>query len=285
VSDDGRRGLTLISFVGSVFSPYYAWSGRGDPLDHCAVNVALHGTGGRRWAMTERRRSALARDETTLTIGPSRLAWADGALTVRFDEITAPAPSRLRGSVRLRPLAVNRQAWALDAAGRHLWRAIAPRAAVDVTLDSPPGAWRGQGYFDTNSGEEPLEDGFDGWDWSRADLAAETRLFYDVVRRGGEAASLALAFGRDGRPRTIAAPPPTRLPATGWRIARTARGETAPPRLVETILDTPFYARSALTAGYGGETARVMHETLALDRLRSPIVRAMLPFRMPRVLW
>ena len=31
VSDDGLHGLTLIAFVGSVFSPYYAWSGRADP--------------------------------------------------------------------------------------------------------------------------------------------------------------------------------------------------------------------------------------------------------------
>jgi carotenoid 1,2-hydratase len=156
---------------------------------------------------------------------------------------------------------------------------------VEVTLESPPGGWRGQGYFDTNSGEEPLEDAFAGWDWSRADLTDETRLFYDVVRRGGEAAHLALAFGLDGRARRIAAPPRSPLPATAWRIARTARGDSAPPRLVETTLDAPFYARSVLTAGYGGETARVMHETLALDRLRSPIVRAMLPFRMPRVFW
>ena len=27
LSDDGRHGLTIIAFVGSVFSPYYAWSG------------------------------------------------------------------------------------------------------------------------------------------------------------------------------------------------------------------------------------------------------------------
>jgi carotenoid 1,2-hydratase len=26
-----------------VFSPYYKKSGRGDPLDHCALNVALYG--------------------------------------------------------------------------------------------------------------------------------------------------------------------------------------------------------------------------------------------------
>ena len=48
LSDDGRHGLTLIAFIGSVFSPYYAWRAarRGDPLDHCALNVALYGAAG-----------------------------------------------------------------------------------------------------------------------------------------------------------------------------------------------------------------------------------------------
>ena len=34
LSDDGRHGLTVIAFIGSVFSPYYAWArrrGRADP--------------------------------------------------------------------------------------------------------------------------------------------------------------------------------------------------------------------------------------------------------------
>ena len=26
LSDDGRHGLTVIAFIGSVFSPYYAWA-------------------------------------------------------------------------------------------------------------------------------------------------------------------------------------------------------------------------------------------------------------------
>ena len=43
LSDDGQHGLAIIIFLGSVFSPYYAWSGRRDPLNHCAVNVALYG--------------------------------------------------------------------------------------------------------------------------------------------------------------------------------------------------------------------------------------------------
>jgi hypothetical protein len=63
VSDDGKYGLTLIAFIGSVFSPYYAWSGWKNPFNHCAINVALYrldGAGGR-WAMTERRADQLDR--------------------------------------------------------------------------------------------------------------------------------------------------------------------------------------------------------------------------------
>ncbi|PIY72746.1 MAG: carotenoid 1,2-hydratase, partial [Rhodobacterales bacterium CG_4_10_14_0_8_um_filter_70_9] len=31
LSDDGRHGITLIAFIGSVFSPYYYWAGRARP--------------------------------------------------------------------------------------------------------------------------------------------------------------------------------------------------------------------------------------------------------------
>jgi hypothetical protein len=49
LSDDGQYGLTVIAFIGSVFSPYYAWArrrghGLADPLNHCALNVALYAT-------------------------------------------------------------------------------------------------------------------------------------------------------------------------------------------------------------------------------------------------
>ena len=266
-----------------MFSPYYAWTGWADPYDHCAVNVALYGVAGRRWAMTERRRTALARTADTLAIGPSNLSWEDGTLVIRFDEIAAPIPSRVRGTVRLRPTAVIGAAFDLDGGGRHLWRPIAPRAEVEVTLERPACTWRGQGYFDTNGGDEPLERGFRAWDWSRAHRLEDTLIFYDVARRSGEDASLALRIDRRGALEAIAAPPPFPLPATFWRVARAARGEGEDaPRLRETLEDAPFYTRSALEGRYGGQRADIVHESLSLDRLRSPLVRAMLPFRMPR---
>ena len=76
LSDDGRHGLTLIAFVGSVFSPYYAWARRRGPVDpsnHCAINVALYGVAGKRWAMTERDRPALQRSTERLAVGRSIL--------------------------------------------------------------------------------------------------------------------------------------------------------------------------------------------------------------------
>ena len=71
ISDDGNHGLTLIAFVGSVFSPYYAWARRragpagADPLNHCAVNVALYGRSGSRWATYPRARLSRRRAHQT----------------------------------------------------------------------------------------------------------------------------------------------------------------------------------------------------------------------------
>ena len=59
-SDDGRRALSVIGFIGSVFSPWYRWSGRRDPENHVCLNVATYGPGGR-FTMTDRGRAALMR--------------------------------------------------------------------------------------------------------------------------------------------------------------------------------------------------------------------------------
>ena len=102
LSDDGQHGLTIIAFIGSVFSPYYAWArarGTGDPLNHCAVNVALYGRDRKRWAMTERGRGHVGRASSSLAIGPSLLTWDGDALTIRHrrgDGAGAVANSRRR---------------------------------------------------------------------------------------------------------------------------------------------------------------------------------------------
>jgi carotenoid 1,2-hydratase len=52
--------------------------------------------------------------------------------------------------------------------------------------------------------------------------------------------------------------------------------------LHEQLEDTPFYQRALLKFSYAGEKLLAFHETLSVPRLLSPVVQAMLPFRMPR---
>ncbi|MFN0218717.1 MAG: carotenoid 1,2-hydratase [Hyphomicrobium sp.] len=287
LSDDGRHGLTIIAMIGSVFSPYYARArrrGAGDPENHCGLNVALYGRAGKRWALTERGRGALARSERELTIGPSRVQWDGTDLRIDIDEVTVPIPSRLRGTVRLSPTATTRETFMLAEHGRHRWRPIAPFSRVAVEMERPELRWSGHGYFDWNSGEGPLEEGFSRWHWSRASSADGTTIFYDGDRRREGAFSLALNIAPDGTTRRIEAPPTATLPTTPiWRIARVTRSEPAPQaKVIETCEDTPFYARSIAEISVGGRPIRAMHESLSLDRFDTRWVQCLLPFRMPR---
>ena len=265
-----------------MFSPYYAWRGWADPLEHCAVNVAIYGPRGARWAMTERGRASVTRDADVLSVGPSALRWERDGLTIDIDEIANPLPRRIRGRIRLEPSGVNASGFALTPDGAHMWRPISPRARVSVDLRDPSLRWSGDGYFDTNAGSEPLEKGFSGWSWSRAALGQGAAIFYDAERRNGAAISMALRFRPDASYEKLAAPPVTPLPKTKWRIARATRSDDGVAALRTSFEDTPFYARAGVDAKIFGERAIQMHEVLSLDRFANPVVRLMLPFRMPR---
>jgi carotenoid 1,2-hydratase len=267
--------------VGSVFSPYYAWRGYREPLDHCAINVALYGEAGARWAMTERGRRHVRRSATSLSIGPSALAWRDGALEITLDEIGAPLPKRVRGTIRVTPQGMPRLSFPIDEAGRHVWQPIAPRARIAVALDVPALRWEGDAYLDGNVGTEPLATCFTGWTWARAHVGDDTVTFYDAERRDGSSSSLALRFGADGATTAIVPPAPATLPKTLWRLPRSARVDGA-VGVRRTLEDTPFYARTWLRGELLGVPADIIHETLSLDRLQSRLVQAMLPFRMVR---
>ncbi len=283
MSDDGAYGLTIIAFVGSVFSPYYAWAGRADPLDHCAVNVALYGRKGNRWAMTERRRHVVERSSDRLAIGPSSLRWEQGALSISLNEIGAPIPLPLRGVVRVEPMIVNREVYLLESAGCHYWRPIAPAARVEVAFEKPALRWRGHAYFDCNAGDEPLERAFSSWTWSRASIENGAAILYDAERRREPALSLAMRFDHGGACEAFSPPPTVALPKSGWRVSRSTRSEEGNAKLIRSFEDTPFYARSLVETTLLGQRREVMHESLSLDRFANPIVRAMLPFRMPRL--
>jgi carotenoid 1,2-hydratase len=286
LSDDGQHGFTIIGLIGSVFSPYYAFSRRkqpADPFNHVAMNVALYGAAGKRWAMTERGRGDIATTAESLAIGPSAMRWDGRCLTVNIDEVTVPFPRRLRGKIQLYPAALQTSAFALDTDGDHIWQPIAPIAKVEVAMTSPSLTWKGHGYFDHNAGACPLEYTFQKWHWSRANTGAGATVFYDVTPRQGGPRGLAVEISRTGIARDISAPPIAKLPSTLWRIGRATRSsDDVKPRVVATLEDTPFYARSVVSNGVGGIRAVSMHESLDLDRFRMPIVQAMLPFRMPR---
>jgi carotenoid 1,2-hydratase len=272
--------------VGSVFSPYYARArrrGGGDPADHVALNVALYGEGGRRWAMTERGAAAAARGAHAYAIGPSRLEWRGDALEFAIDEVAVPLPRRIRGTVRVLPRALVSHVARLDAEGRHRWRPIAPSARVEVALDAPGLSWAGEGYLDSNEGDAPLETHLRRWHWSRAALPGGSAVLYDVEARDGARTALALRFDRQGEvapfePPLAATLPPTRI----WRIARASRADDGAPVVERTLEDTPFYARSVVAQSLLGTRVRAVHESLDLDRFAHPLVQAMLPFRMPR---
>lgn len=282
LSDDGTEGLTLIGFLGSVFSPYYAWSGRKDPLDHCALNVALYRPGrGGRWAMTERSRGALERTPDALRIGPSSLAWDGDALRVEVNEICSPLPRKLKGQVRLAPEFACNHPVKLDNRGAHHWSPLAPRCRVEVNFDDPDVRWTGVGYLDSNWGSSALESAFVDWTWSRAPLGRGAAILYDARRREGGPLSVALRFDPSGRAEPIEQPTLHPLPSTGWRVARSTRSEDA-PSIARTLEDTPFYARSVVRQRLAGEWVQSVHESLSLNRFRSRWVKMLLPFRMPR---
>ena len=287
LSDDGRHGLTVIAFVGSVFSPYYGWATRrgiADAEDHCAFNVALYGVAGKRWTMTERGRSSVVRSAREFVVGPSSMAWRDDHLELDLDEVCVPVPHRVRGRVRVFPAGLSTFVAPLDDAGRHRWGPIAACARVEVDLERPGARWSGHGYLDSNEGDEPISRPFAEWDWSRASLRdGSTAVLYDVRQKQGGDRVLALRFAPTGEAEPFDPPARQALPRTRWRIGRTIRSDPGTQASVSaTLEDTPFYVRSVLESGLLGERVISMHETLNVPRLASTAVQLMLPFRMPR---
>lgn len=284
LSEDGETGLTIIALLGSVFSPYYAWSGWTRPLDHVALNVVLYNRKSSLWSMTERGEGALARGRDELGFGRSRVCWAEDALQIDVDEVTAPFPRRLQGVVRLRPDGINPRRVALDGVGEHAWWPIAPRARVEVEFAQPSIEWKGTGYLDSNWGNSPLEEPFRAWNWSRAPYRDGAAIFYDVQLRSGGALGVALGFDAENHAADIEAPPMVDLPVGSiWRVPRATRADAgAEARVRRTLEDTPFYTRSVVDTRVHGTDVEGVHESLSLDRFKQSWVRTLLPFRMPR---
>jgi carotenoid 1,2-hydratase len=286
LSDDGRHGMTLIVFIGSVFSPFYAAArrrGPAEPLEHCAVNVALYGSR-RRWALTERRLADAGTSPGHLAIGPTSLHWDGSSLVARISEEGSPLRTPIRGVLRIHPEVLTAHEIGLDAASAHHWWPVAPASRIEVELEEPALRWSGRGYFDSNRGASPLEDAFASWTWSRALTPDGTRIHYDVNCRSGATTEIAVLVRPSGTVEVIERPPRAPLPPTLlWRIARETRSDTGQARVLKTLEDTPFYSRSVVGARQGGRDVTAVHESLSLDRFATRWVQGLIPYRMRRL--
>ncbi len=282
VSHDGEYGIVIIAFVGSVFSPYYYRArqrGPTPPEDYSSINVCLYRPGGDRWAMTERSRTAVVRDARSFRVGRSGLTWEGDRFVVNVMERSAPFGRRIEGRVELIPRCLNTEDYELDAGGRHIWHPVAPLADVHVEFDKPRLSWDGHGYFDMNYGSRMLELDFATWDWSRSAEKDGTSIYYVARSVDGGERHLGMRFGVDGSHTELDVPAPQALPKSGWRVARHP-SFVEPVTLARVLEDTPFYTRSLLSAPDG---ELHVHESLDMRRFKTPWVRFLLPFRMPRI--
>ncbi|WP_375552831.1 carotenoid 1,2-hydratase [Rhodophyticola porphyridii] len=282
MSDDGEKAISIIGFIGSVFSPWYRWSGRKNPADHCCLNVVTYGRGGR-WTMTDRGQEALKLSDDRLQIGPSAMQWDGEKLIVEINEISTPHAQRISGTVTVRPSALTTVELPLTEDGAHVWRPFAPKAEIDVALNRPGWTWSGHGYFDANFGTRALEADFSYWTWGRFPLKDGAACFYDAVRRDGTDLATAIGFAEDGTPRAIEMPPKARLARPFWLVKRETRADEGyAPKQVKAMLDAPFYNRSAVRTRINGEETVGVHEALDLNRFSSNWLMPMLAVRVPR---
>lgn len=273
----------MIAFIGSVFSPWYKWSGRKDPENHVCINVATYGPGGR-FTMTDRGRGALRQSADTFEVGPSKLHWDGDRLVIDIDEISGPPViSRVRGRITITPHAVTDVEMALTPDGAHIWRPFAPSSDISVDLEADGWQWDGHGYFDANFGTRALEADFKFWTWGRYPRTDGAICFYDAVRRDGSELETAIAFDLAGGASVVEAPPRTPFKRSLWQVKRETRADPGVvPKQVLGMLDAPFYSRSSVQTQIDGEVVTGVHEALDLDRFASPFLKPMLAVRVPR---
>jgi carotenoid 1,2-hydratase len=266
-----------------VFSPWYRWSGRRNPRNHVCINVATYGPGGR-FTMTDRGEAALRQTASRLQVGPSMMRWDGTALVIEIDEVSSlPLVSRIRGEIRLTPSALTSVELPLTPDDAHIWRPFAPSARIEVNIDRKGWQWQGEGYFDANFGTRALEEDFSYWTWGRFPTAQGATCFYDATRRDGSELAAGFAFDRKGHARQIALPPKKPIRRSFWAVKRETRGDPeSRPRQHLSMLDAPFYSRSAVTTTLDGLETTGVHEALDLRRFRSPLLKPMLAVRVPR---
>jgi carotenoid 1,2-hydratase len=107
-------------------------------------------------------------------------------------------------------------------------------------------------------------------------------VIYDIQGKTTEGDKLlALRFTPQGEVLPFVPPKRQTMPLTLWRLGRRMRSDGS-VNVVEQLEDTPFYQRALLQSNLLGESVQSFHESITMSRLVSPVVQAMLPWRMPR---
>ena len=280
------KAISIIAFIGSVFSPWYKWSGRKVPQNNVCINVATYGPGGR-FTMTDRGSSALQQSKYSLTVGPSSMIWdeVEKSLVISINEVSSlPFVSRVKGTIIVKPKSVTDVELPLTSSGTHIWRPFAPTAEIEVDLNMSGWKWSGHGYFDANFGTRALEQDFNYWTWGRFPISGGTKCFYDLELKDGKTESYAFDFDADGQGSSIVDPPPIKkFNRSLWSIKRSTRCDKSyEPRQIKNMLDAPFYSRAAVETTLDGQKTTGVFEALDLHRFRNPVILAMLAVRVPR---
>ncbi len=268
--------------IGSVFSPYYAWSGRHNPQNHVGLNVGLYGGGKKRWTLTERGKNDLEQAQHYLRIGPSDLEWDGTRLKVHINERASPFFQKVKGTITLTPETLITEHFDLSGDGHHFWQPFGAVSHAEVEFTNPALSWSGKAYMDSNWGQEPLETGFEYWDWSRAHTKDGAGILYDAFTGSGENRQLALSI-RNGDVQHVEIPPRQKLSrGTIWRVRRSTLNSNENAKTLRMLEDTPFYTRSQISTEFEDEAVVAVHESLDCDLFAKQWVRCLLPFRMPR---
>jgi carotenoid 1,2-hydratase len=286
VSDDGRAAVVVIALLGNPFSPAYLRArdlGPAGALGHCSMNVAVYARGASAWALDERPLAGHERAADGVAIGGSSMRWDGDRLVIDVDERTTPFRRPVRGRIVLRPEARTGLDLPIDERGEHRWWPVAPLARIEVDLPWPGVRFSGHGYHDANAGAVPLEAAFESWSWSRA-RSDGALLTYDVACSSGAERSLAFRVTPRGDVEDLDRLGSARLAPTVWALPRRARADRGHGgRVVRSLEDGPFYARSLVATRLGGGPVVAMHETLAPHRLRRDWVRRIIGARIRQV--
>ncbi|MEE2786746.1 MAG: carotenoid 1,2-hydratase [Myxococcota bacterium] len=258
-----------------------------DPAEFCTLNFALHGPDGvDSWVFSEFSSADIKRSQDDFCLGETAITRTESGLHVELNARTKPffqwgMPPQIRGSLTLTPEAEYGHIVHLDRHRRHRWFGLAPRARIRVKLTEPKVEFEGSAYHDANQGLEPLEDGFQSWQWSRAELHDGTAVLYDTIERTGDQHLSGRLYRPDGTIEEMDPPKSVTLRRGRWGVRRGTRTDAdGTPTVLKTLVDAPFYTRSLIETQLRGESVISMHESVDLDRFSAGWVRFLLPWKI-----